>query len=207
VAYKLSQRHQLRRIGYSEQDDPNRINLGSVATVFILFGLLGLITAWFYSGESVKVIHNAYYPQKSEPYKEFGPIVVAEEDAVYRIKVRAYLAQQSWSFVEGEVLNEEREYLFSFGKELSHYSGSDWSEVDNDYTIKITFPATGKYYLRFKAESSRTPKSIAVEVHSQVGSGVPHFWFGIITLIIGIILNEIHNRTVITVFKVLDRYS
>ena len=116
MAYKLSQRHQLRRIGYSEQDDPNRLNLGSVATVFILFGLLGLITAWFYSGESVKVIHNAYYPQKSEPYKEFGPIVVAEEDAVYRIKVRAYLAQQSWSFVEGEVLNEEREYLFSLGR-------------------------------------------------------------------------------------------
>ncbi len=204
MAYKLSQRHQLRKIGYSEQDDTNRLHLGSVATVFIIFGLLGLMTAWFYSNETVKVIYSVYNPQESKEYKEFGPIAVSEKGAVYRISVNAKLANQSWSFIEGEVLNNDKEYLFSFGKELSYYSGSDWSEVDDDYSIKVTFPQIGKYYLRFKTESSHNPQNITVKVSSRVGSSLPHFWFGIITLIIGVILNEIHNRTIIRVLGSLS---
>ncbi|MEZ8382470.1 hypothetical protein [Vibrio splendidus] len=203
MAYKLSDRNEIGRSG-SLLKNNDRVDLGALATVFILFGLLSLATSWFYSAETVKIIRSNYYPNSYDSQNVFGPIKVSKEGEVYEIFVRAALADQSWSYVEGEVLNEKKKYLFAFGEELSYYYGSDWKELHNDYSLIVTFPEPGNYYLKFQTESSLAPRSIRVEVTNRVGSGLPHLWFGIITLLIGVIMNEIKNLTII---KTLDKLA
>jgi hypothetical protein len=199
VAYKLSNRQEQDKIS-AENNDPNRVDLGKVATVFIIFGLLSLLTSWIYSMETEKVANTSFQPYGNGASAELGPINVRKHNETYSISIKANLASQSWSHIEGQVLNSNKQYLFAFGKELSYYSGRDsdgaWTELDNDYSMNVTFPKPGTYYLKFNTESDRTPSNIVVKVSKKRGSSLPHLWFGILTLIIGIVMNEIRNRTI-----------
>ena len=108
----------------------------------------------------------------------------------------------SWTFIEGEVLDADEEYLFSFGDELGHYTGVDsegpWTEHKNSYSVKLTLPEAGDYFLDFVAETSRggdnTPLTVTVE--KLRGSSLPHILAGVVALIIAVMLNEIRNRTI-----------
>jgi hypothetical protein len=207
VAYKLLNRQDQNNTS-AANNDPNRVNLGKVVTAFIIFGLLSLLTAWIYSMETETVVNTSFQPYESGFATEVGPIQVSKYNAVYVIRIKVNLASQSWSYIEGQVLNSNKQYLFSFGKELSHYSGYDsngaWEEMENDYSMHVTFPDPGTYYLKFATEGDRAPDSVVVKVSKRLGSSLPHLWFGIITIIIGIVLNEIKNRTL---SKVLDKFE
>ncbi len=98
------------------------------------------------------------------------------------------------------MLDNQKEYLFSFGKELWHETGNDdgaLGEADEAYEMKFTVAEPGDYYLKIKTQGDYTPGVITVSLASTVGSSVPHFAFGVITLLIGIVLNEVSNRTLI----------
>ena len=214
MAYRLSDRN-LKDSDHTIYDDPDKVHLGKIATVFIVFSLLSFLTAWIYSSETENVAKVNFKSNNSankvKSIKgEVGPINVVKYRETYNIAVKANLVEQSWSNVEGQVLDSNKKYLFSFGKELSLYSGYDsegsWTERNDNYDINVTFPKPGTYYLQFLTESDRykTPYQLQVKVSKKRGSSIPHMWFGIITLIIGIILNEIRNRTISRIFENFD---
>jgi hypothetical protein len=213
VAYKLSERLNQNKETPSFE---NGINLGKVATVFIAFGILSLITAWIFSMETQRLFSDTVrtYVSPSVPSQEvvageqedanknvatIGPITVQKYKEVYKITIASSLPNDNWVFVEGEVLDAEKEYLFSFGKELWSETGYDdegpWRESDNSYSMKITFPQPGQYYLNLKSSGSYNPDTVQLTISKKLGSSIPHMVFGIFTLLIGISLYEIRNKT------------
>ncbi|MEM7617531.1 MAG: hypothetical protein AAF195_04035 [Pseudomonadota bacterium] len=206
MAYNLSDQQEAE---INNQDNtPDQIDLGKIATVFIVFGLLSLITSWVYSFETEKVASSSFKPNKTGVSAEVGPINSRKNNETYKITVRADLASQSWSHIEGQVLDSKKKFLFSFGKELSYYSGrssdGNWVEKEDNYSINITFPQVGTYYLKFNSESDRSPRNIEVKINKKRGSILPHLWFGIILIIIGLIVNELKNRTLRKIWNKLD---
>ncbi len=131
-----------------------------------------------------------------------GPIEVKKDYSVYLIRVKqAIKSYGAWSFVSGDVLDENREYLFGFGKEFWKESGYDsdgtWYESVSDYDMKVTLPKKGAYYLRFNADMSRPGAGgdIQVTVQPKYGSSLAHFILGIIGIIACIIVWAKANMT------------
>lgn len=214
--------------------DDGSVDLGRVAIVFICFGLLGLITAYIMSLPSTTYFNSRVtqsapslpkavaQPEpdlsaeeaadaKAHPmlnYALVGPLKVRKANEVLFVRVEADIAKDGWTFVESEVLDERKDYLFSFGKELWHETGVDdegpWTEADRDYEMKITIPVRGTYYLNIKTQGDLTPDTLHVKVGSAIGSSLPHLWFGIVVLLIGLVLNEAANRTIL---RLMDRFS
>ena len=58
-----------------------------------------------------------------------------------------------WSAVTGNVLDQDKNYLFGFGQEFWKESGYDsdgrWTESKTKYDMKVTLPK-GIYYLEFE---------------------------------------------------------
>jgi hypothetical protein len=214
--------------------DDGSVDLGWVAMVFICFGLLGLLTAYIMSQPSTTYFNSRVTQSgpslppaaaKADPedaaedvaearahpitnYALVGPFQVRKDNQVLFVRIQADLARDSWSFVESEVLDARKDYLFSFGKELWHETGVDdegaWVEVDRDYEMKMTIPAKGTYYLNIKTQGDKMPSSFLVAIGGAVGSSLPHLWFGIVVLGIGLVLNEAANRTIL---RLMSRFS
>jgi hypothetical protein len=210
------------------------VDLGRVAIVFICFGLLGLITAFVLSWPSETYFSSRLTQSapslpkaaaqadpeldaeeaaeaKAHPvlnYALVGPFVVRKANQVLLVRVQADMAKDGWTFVESEVLDARKDYLFSFGKELWHETGVDdegpWTESDRDYEMKITIPVRGTYYLNIKTQGDQTPDTLYVSIGSAIGSSLPHLWFGIVVLGIGLVLNEVANRTIL---RLMGRFS
>lgn len=198
MPYKLSQRHQQNRFKY-ESHHSDSVDLGKIATVFIVFGFLSLLTSLIYSFETETVFDRSVNTNNQYAPPEIGPIYVSKYRESYNIEVKANLNSQSWFYIQGEVLDIYRNYLFSFGQELSKYSGYDsdgsWQEKVDNYSINITFPKPGAYYLKFDTSSNESPGVFKLKVNKKIGSSLPHLYFGILLIIIGIIVYERKNRT------------
>ncbi len=214
MAYKLSKQPSRRRRSLSAKIG---VDLGKVATVFIVYGIISLITSWVFSMETQRVFSDKVrtYVNPSVPTQHavdddqdedearneenIGPITINGYKEVYEITIATSLPENNWAFIEGKVLDAEKEYLFSFGKELWHETGYDydgtWRESENNYSMKITFPQPGQYYLSLKTEGSYNLDEVQVTISKKLGSSIPHMVFGIFTLLVGIILNEIRNKT------------
>lgn len=155
----------------------------------LLLGFSGLcfLTSFIFnvdsgSGAQIKqtLPHNGGY---------VGPIQVNKRNSVYNIEVQKDIRQYGrWSFVGGDVLDAEKQFLFGFGQELWKESGYDsdgpWYEENTSFDLKVTFPQSGVYYLRFKEESNSSERgNIMVSVSPKVGSSLAHFMLGVVSLI------------------------
>ena len=188
--------------------DGDEVNWGRVSLVFLGFAILFLFTSW-YMGRSVDERTTTIRANQ-----EYGPIKVTKPNTVYEIAVKSSLQKESWAFLEVEVLDAKKQYLFSFSKDLHHETGYDdgyWQETVNSVDMKLTVPDPGMYYLRFKVEGAAKNKAKANNLASSTklrltitrrfGSSLLHMWVGIIVLIIAIVLNELHNRTITRLVK------
>ncbi len=186
---------------YGNYNEDDYIDYGRLASLFIVFGVISLLTAWIFSMDKEKVLSSSFRPHSTGAGVVRGPIDVKKDDTSFRVEVTANLPLQSWAFVEGQVLDANQQYLFSFGKEFWHEQGRDsdgaWREQDTKYSINITLPKKGRYYLKFVSDSNKNPNQVTVTLHQKRGSSLPHIIFGVITLLIGIVLNEIKNATLI----------
>ncbi len=182
-----------------DQKKPSN-NTTKIIGILIAFSMLCFITSCFMNMNTDSVI------KESIPITggEIGPIEVSKDYSVYNVHVEKYLNNNSWSFIGGDVLDQDKNYLFGFGKELWKESGFDsdgrWAEQDTDMNIKITFNKAGIYYLRFNDESSNTATSttssfnsqsnrlsgLQVTVSPKLGSSLIHFILGCIALITGV---------------------
>lgn len=92
-----------------------------------------------------------------------GPVTV-EEPTWVGVEVRQSIERgrgtryKRWSFVTAELLDEDKDYLSSFGGEFWHYAGYDdgesWREAEDDYEATILIPSAGTYYVRLKTEAN-----------------------------------------------------
>lgn len=243
------------------------IDLGPVAQVFAIFGIISLVTSAIFLSEREVIVNEALRPapiklaapaqqsmsgqptaqsgqttlgqttlgqttqnQVAEPveppekldpndpdskypvrdYAEVGPFRINKAGVVLSVAIKASLPDQSWAFVEAELLDDDKDYLFSFGNELWSESGYDdggpWHESDDSYVMKLTIPQAGAYYINIKTQGTVTPQPINVRVSRRLGSSIPHFAFGVIALLIGFALNEYKNRTTLRlVERMIDR--
>ena len=173
-------------------------NLTKIMGVLIAFSMVCFLTSCFMNMNADSVIKESI----SISGGEIGPIEVNKNYSVYNVHVEKYLGNNSWSFIGGDVLDQDKNYLFGFGKELWKESGFDsdgpWTEQDSDLNIKITFNKAGIYYLRFNDDSNNTTtpstfnsqpnhlSDLRVTVSPKRGSSLIHFILGCISLIIGV---------------------
>ena len=154
-----------------------------------LFGLVCLGTALVFSFDSGKVIKGAVPPTGGT----LGPIVVDEPDTVLLIEVFQPQQGYGWTYVSGELLDAEQEFLFGFGQELWHEKGYDdgpWDEALQNFDIKVTVPQKGTYFAFVEAEQQPANPiggNIGVTISPKMGSSVPHFTAGIAGLIFGLL--------------------
>lgn len=185
-------------MGFIKLSASDRVDLGALSAVFLVFAAICFITAINYDSTEETLLRTQYKGQE----KTLGPIETKRKDTVLAIEFSHALSISGnngamSSFVEGEVLDRDRNYLFSFGKEFWAEAGYDegyWKESDTDTLIKLTLPDIGSYYLRFKAEGSLN-RQISVTVSRLTGSGLLHRVLGIIALITGIVLFWLGNRS------------
>jgi hypothetical protein len=136
-----------------------------------------------------------------------GPMQVGKKGAVLQVKISQFLHEnRSWSFITGELLDSNKNYLTGFGDELFYEEGWDdghWVESERDFEDKLTIEKPGKYYFKFNVESNEPASKLPplrVEITRKLASSVPHFAGGLILLIIGIVLNLYSGGILRTLF-------
>ncbi len=178
-------------MGFLNLSASDRVDIGAVGAVFLIFAVICFITVINYDSTEEPFLSTSI----SGKEKILGPIETNKKDTVlaiefsHRLQVSGYRGAVA-SFVEGEVLDHDRNYLFSFGKEFWAEAGYDdgyWQESDTQALMKLTLPDIGSYYLRFKTEGSLN-QGVRVTVSRLTGSGIPHRILGVIALVVGIVL-------------------
>lgn len=144
------------------------------------FGIICLIAAMIMSMDVGE-------PQITSLTKEggkFGPIVTRDHNEVVKIELRQRLPLMKWSAVDVEVMDENGNYLFAFGDEFWHETGRDsegrWEEAKHKYSLAVTFPQPGSYFLNISAEGNATNSNphISVRVRHELGSSLIFIWLG-----------------------------
>lgn len=138
----------------------------------------------------------------------YGPIVVKKGQAkICEIKSAMYEKNRSIYF-SGEVLDEDKETLYEFGKELWHEDGYDsegyWIEADTNMSAKLSFTEPGKYYIQFHTDE-KAMNAMGLQIIVKRGSGIPHLMVGTYALIFVIILFILLNGT--WVFEELEKIN
>ena len=171
---------------FKQSSTKNQIGL-----IFLFYAGLCFMTSLYFNSSSGEMVQGNLLTTGGE----IGPIKVEKDNTVYSVNVNQKLNNSGdWSFVSGDVLGENKEYLFGFGKEFWRESGYDsdgaWSEKDDNFEMKVTFNKAGIYYLSFNTEmSSETAGSeVNVTVEPRKGSALAHFILGIFSIIIGLFI-------------------
>jgi hypothetical protein len=204
MAYRLSQRlNQNKAVTLRRNYD-----LFSLSSLLICGALISFFTAWIFTFETSKIyegrVNTAHYglnpnDEEGRQVTMLGPIEITKPKQVVGVEIATNLPNNSWAFVEGEVLDADKEYLFSFGDEFWHESGYDdgaWEESYDEYEMKITFTEAGRYYLSIKAQANSNVNEIRVRIGQRLGSGIPHFVLGLVLLACGLAIEEMRAKTI-----------
>ena len=160
-----------------------------IAGVMIfLFGVVCLITSAMFGSDDGKTVSGTLPPSGGN----IGPIVVSNDNTVLEFSVKQKLNGYGWSYLDGEMLDQNKEYLFGFGYEFWHETGYDegrWDQQKNKFDFKLTVPKKGTYYAHLYTEQP-SYKPIGGDIQAWItpikGSSVPYFAAGIVGLIGGI---------------------
>jgi hypothetical protein len=178
--------------------------LGAIALVCLLFAMLNLVTALLLWTPSSEPAVEGRFPQETL----FGPLEVPEANTVYQITIVGDPQRGSWAGVTVEILDADKSRVMAFSKDLYFYTGmaSDgpWVEEERSLRMPVTLPRPGAHFLRVSTETvwwpdsyGRLPPGIELEVfvERRLGSSLPHFFAGILLLLIAVTLNELRNRS------------
>ncbi len=163
----------------------------NICLIVAVFCVICFITALFlqnsYAGKPVYIL------EKND--STFGPIKVTDKSKVYRAEVY-FLGSDSSSYVSGEILDENGDTVYEFGKDLWHESGYDaegyWSESDNVMTADLTFSKKGTYYIQFRTEENNI-RQVRISMRLKKGSYIPHMQAGTIFLLLIIFIFSAYN--------------
>ena len=166
------------------------MNAYKYQAAFILFGVICLITALYFS-QSTGMLASQ---QLAGEGGRFGPIKTDNLNQVVQIQVSQTVPMQAWSTIAGEVVDARDNTLFSFNEELWSESGIDsdgpWTEKKNTYNLSITFTRPGEYFIEFDVESSLNQQQpISVQARRKRGSSIPYMVIGGLAIIIGLLIS------------------
>ncbi len=123
----------------------------------------------------------------------FGPIKIEKNKPKIYIIKSSFYGDNSSTYITGEVLDENKDTLYEFGKDLWHESGYDsdgyWSDSDRNMQVKLTFSEPGTYYIQMGEETetssyrsynapSNTASGSSLQIISARSSGIPHLMIG-----------------------------
>lgn len=139
-----------------------RRRLGGVGKYLLGFSVLCLVTA---VGLTLRPGGFSLEEQVPAEGGTVGPVTLEKGDMRMEVEVEQDIASgtgtryQRWSFVTVELLDENKDYLSSFGGEFWHYEGYDnegyhWEEDDDEYEVTIKVPTSGTYYFRLQTEAN-----------------------------------------------------
>lgn len=118
------------------------------------------------------------------------PITISERNTLLNVTVAQRLATDSWSFPELQLLDADKEYLFSFGDELWYETGRDsdgpWVEHHTTYGLDVRVPEPGIYHLAMQIDGAQVP--VLVTFGRLHMSFLPHFWAAVVALGAGLVL-------------------
>ena len=186
----------------------NILFYNNICFIVCIFCILCFLTGLFLQNSTIK-------EKKYASTKDYivGPINVPDKNQVF--KITAYFnGSNSSTYISGEVLDENEDTLYEFGKDLWHEEGYDseghWSESDRKMTANITFEK-GTYYLKFNTEEG-TMNNITITVTQQKGSYIAHLQAGtcflLLLLIVWICLNKIWIKEKLVVLNdILEEMS
>ena len=170
-------------------------NLFFYNNLMFICAVFCLVCFWtYYSVESQTVAKRTYSLDEGSTY---GPIVVKKgQPKICKIRSSMY-GDNTNIYFSGEVLDEDKDTLYEFGKDLWHESGYDsegyWAEADRNMEASLSFTEPGKYYIQFHTDENMM-KNIGLEIVVKKGSGIPHLMMGTYLLIIIIVLFILMNK-------------
>jgi hypothetical protein len=194
--------------------EDDRVHLGKLALVFIGFAILYLATAYYFDlTDQTKTESSVTTGQL------YGPIETTSKNTLIEIELINPDVHNSWSFVQTTVLDEKKRYVTGFGSNFFHESGrsyeGNWVESEARGDVKITLPDPGKYFLKFAVSGARTNDRtgqdltqkgrLDVTVRHKKGTSAFYLILGLAILVIGVILNEVRNQTIISVVSIFTR--
>lgn len=161
--------------------------------ILAIFSLICLAT-YFNLENKVVSSSKSFFLEKGSMY---GPIVVKKNKPVVCTLKASMCDDNTGIYLTGEVLDEEKETLYEFGKELWHESGYDaegyWSESDRNLKANLSFTEEGKYYIQFNTDENYMG-NVAVSISTKKGSGIPHLMMGFCILLLVYIFFVMLNR-------------
>jgi len=151
--------------------------------ILSIFALLCIFTSICLEINSPNIKRYSYLEEGTT----FGPIVVKKNEPVI-YEIRSYFTgHNDDSYISGEVLDEEKDTLYEFGKDAWHESGYDsegyWTESDASMTAKLTFSEPGTYYIKLGTENNKL-QAFNIVLSRKSGSGIPHLMLGCYTLLL-----------------------
>ncbi len=123
--------------------------------IICIFCALCFITYFFLENAKAP---KSYYTGTLVSGQIFGPIKVYKgHPKIIAIDSRYLGADNNYEYISGEVLDENENTLYEFGKELWRESGYDsdgyWAESDTNMSAKLVFSTPGTYFIRFNKEA------------------------------------------------------
>ncbi len=170
----------------------NKLFYNNICLIITVFCIIFLITSIILQN-SVKVSRNDSNISEGMTY---GPIKITKDPKIYKINATFY-GDNTNSYLSGEVLDEEKDTLYEFGKDLWHESGYDsegyWSESETNMTAYLTFSEKGTYYIQFRTDENNM-RNIGIQLTLVKGSYVAHLQFGVIMLLLVMAVFWLINR-------------
>lgn len=208
MAYRLSQRHNQLKNRLQGDDDSILFAIKKTSAIFFIFGVLSLLTSLFYGSDKKDVFNDTLTLPTKNDSKIIGPITVNEEGKIYSVTSQLITGSQwDWSFISGELLDSNKNSLFSFAMELYPQRGENSSsgtvdglkyKTGKSFTTDFTIKNKGQYYLKFIQDakpSGITAPKLSINIKTQQYSPVPHRKFAIILIIIGFILRFLPSNS------------
>ncbi len=188
------------------ETEPEKIDWGKLGLVFVGFSFLFFATAYYFASWTHSEL------KKISSYHLYGPIKTSESNTVLEIKIVNSPPRNGWAYVEADLLDEKNNTLMSFGGETYHESGVDggerWEESIDFNGIRVVIPESGIYYLKFRVQTGRNSNvgffesyketKLTVKVRHIRGSNGPLKIIAWILLIVGVLMNEIRNLTILS---------
>lgn len=141
----------------------DKLFYNNILFILCAFSILCFLTSlWLQDKEPIKIapcannkiLPTAYFEPKENTI--WGPIKINNKAKIYKITAR-FSGSNSASYLTGEVLDEDKETLYEFGKDMWHESGYDsegyWSESDRKMSTYLTFKEKGTYYIQFSSDN------------------------------------------------------
>lgn len=174
--------------------DKLRKNLfyNNICLIICVFCIACFATALFFQISSIKSAKYANLQENST----YGPIKITNTNVIY--KITAYFSGMNTStYISGEVLDENQDTLYEFGKDLWHEEGYDseghWSESSREMSANLTFSEKGTYYIRFLTEEG-SMNNISIKIELLKGSYIAHLQAGTLFFILMLIIFCTTNR-------------